>query len=793
MLKFDGVVSGSVDIAQTKALDLKNPELEPIHLLFGLLKNPVSISAKNIAPEILSQVENDIRALSTLKQDSYSPTDLKTSGQLLKWLTKSSAKATESGRSEISEVDLLETMGDVLKSFARKFDQLGLAQKAAAPEIPGFLTNLNQLAMDGKLDPVIGRETEIRSVLEILGRRRKNNPVLVGEAGVGKTAVVEGLAGLIVKGEVPDALKDKTVYSLDMGQLMAGTKFRGEFEERIQKLLKFIKDSNGEAILFIDEMHQLVGAGKTDGAMDAANLLKPALARGDLRCIGATTQDEFQKYILSDPALERRFRPVPILEPSAEDAIQILIGLKDKFEAHHGISISDRAIYDAVFWSQQYVTSKFLPDKAIDLIDEASAARKFAIEAMPAALIALEADIRSKLVLGKTEKADPSLQGEIKELQKKLADQKSVWEAKVSKLKQVGQLKIDLEKAKFELDRAQKTGLYEEASKIKYSRIPDLEKKIGDLDVSHELTRDDVADVLSRHTGIPVEKIMSSQQEKILGLEDFLSRRVFGQNHALHEISETLIASHAGLTAPNRPLGSFLLKGPSGVGKTETAKGLSEFFFGSEEQLIRLDLSEYSEKHSVAKLVGAPPGYVGYEEGGVLTEAIRRKPYAVILFDEVEKAHIDFSDILLQILDDGRLTDNKGRTISFRNTIVMMTSNSKDITRDFKPEVLGRLDGILEYKALDASIMTKLIDKQLSILNERLRGRGVEVRLSESLESQLKERGFDASYGARPLASLFNKLVIRPLSHKLLSGALAEGKWEATWVQGDEIALSLCN
>ncbi len=792
MLKFDGVVAGSVDIAQTKALDLKNPELEPIHLLFGLLKNPVSITAQNTSPEILSQVESDIQKISTLRQDSYSPNDLKTSGALLKWLTKSSAKATEAGRSELSESDLLDTMGDVLKSYAMKFDKLGLAKKAAIPEIPVFLTNLNQLAIDGKLDPVIGRETEIRSVLEILGRRRKNNPVLVGEAGVGKTAVVEGLAGLIVKGEVPDALRDKTVYSLDMGQLMAGTKFRGEFEERIQKLLKFIKDSSGEAILFIDEMHQLVGAGKTDGAMDAANLLKPALARGDLRCIGATTQDEFQKYILSDPALERRFRPVPILEPSAEDSIQILIGLKDKFEVHHGISISDRAIYDAVFWSQQYVTSKFLPDKAIDLIDEASAARKFAIEAMPAALVALEADIRSKLVLAKTEKADPSLHAEIKDLQKKLTDQKNNWEEKVTKLKQVGQFKLDLERARFELERAQKSGQYEDASKIKYSKIPELEKKIGDLDVSHELTREDVADVLSRHTGIPVEKILSSQQEKILGIEDFLSKRVFGQTPAIHEISETLIASHAGLTSPHRPLGSFLLKGPSGVGKTETAKGLSEFFFGNSEQLIRLDLSEYSEKHSVAKLVGAPPGYVGYDEGGVLTEAIRRKPYAVILFDEVEKAHVDFSDILLQILDDGRLTDNKGRTVSFRNTIILLTTNSKDLTRDFKPEVLGRLDASLEYSRLDPSVMSRLIDKQLSVLNERLRGRGVEVKLASNLEAQLQERGFDLVYGARPLAALFNKLVVRPLSHKLLSGILGEGKWEARWLEGDEISLTQC-
>lgn len=656
MNKFDGVVAGALDIAQTKALDLKNPELEPIHVFYGLLRNPISISSKSLALELMSAVEADIEKLPRLKQDNYGPQDIKTSGQCMKWLTKASAKSTEEGRGEITEPDLLLTVGDVLKSYAKRISQLSLEQ-TAQNNVPDFLINLNQMALDGKLDPVIGRETEIRSVLEILGRRRKNNPVLVGEAGVGKTAVVEGLAGLIVTGDVPSAMKDKIVYALDMGQLMAGTKFRGEFEERMQKLLAFIKEKAGQAILFIDELHQLVGAGKTEGAMDAANLLKPALARGELKCIGATTQDEFQKYILKDPALERRFRPVPIGEPSPEDTIQILMGLKDKFEAHHGINISDAAIYNAVFWSEQYITTKQLPDKAIDLIDEASAARKFSVEAMPASLVALEADIRAKLTLAKTDKADPAMEKDIAVLQAKLSEQKRAWEEKVIKLKKVGELRLDLERAKFELEKAQKSGHYEEASKIKYSKIPDLEKQIIALDISQELSPEDVADVLSRHTGIPVEKILSTEQEKILSLESFLKARVFGQEASLHEISETLVTSHAGLTSPTRPLGSFLLKGPSGVGKTETAKALSEFFIGNPDELIRLDLSEYSEKHSVAKLIGAPAGYIGYDEGGGLTEAVRRRPYSVILFDEIEKAHPDFADILLQILDDGRLTD----------------------------------------------------------------------------------------------------------------------------------------
>jgi len=790
MHKFDGVVAGSIDIAQTKALDLKNPELDPIHIFYGLLKNPMSISGKSLAAELLSSVEADVDKLARLRQDTYGMQDLKTSQMTLKWLTKASARATEQGRAEITEPDLLLSLGDVLKNYSKKINQLNLESSSTQDETPEFLTNLNQLALDGKLDPVIGRETEIRSVLEILGRRRKNNPILVGEAGVGKTAVVEGLAGLIVTGDVPAAMRDKTVFALDMGQLMAGTKYRGEFEERIQKLLAFLKSKAGQAILFIDELHQLVGAGKTEGAMDAANLLKPALARGDLKCIGATTQDEFQRYILKDPALERRFRPVPIHEPSAEDSIQILMGLKDKFEAHHGINISDGAIYNAVFWSQQYITNKQLPDKAIDLIDEASAARKFSVEAMPASLVALESEIRSKLTLAKTDKAEASTHQEIVALQNKFSDQKKAWEDKVSKLKKVGELRIELEKAKFELDKAQKSGHYEEASKIKYSKIPEIEKNISELDISQELTKEDVADVLSRHTGIPVEKILSSKQERILGLENHLKSRVFGQNESLHDISETLLTSHAGLTAPNRPLGSFLLKGPSGVGKTETAKALSEFFIGTSEELIRLDLSEYSEKHSVAKLIGAPAGYVGYDEGGILTEAVRRRPYAVILFDEIEKAHSDFADILLQILDDGRLTDNKGRTISFRNTIVLMTSNSKDIFRDFKPEVLGRIDSILTYEPLNPSVMSQLIDKQLKLINERLRQKNVNLSLSPAARQQLSQRGFDQTYGARPLASLFNKMVTRPLSHKLLSGELTEGNWQLDWNDKDEVRLA---
>jgi ATP-dependent Clp protease ATP-binding subunit ClpB len=781
MNKLDAVVEGSVSIAQSEALKSKHTEIFPEHLVLGLINNPQSFCSRALK-KYKKDLVKLLEVLPTTK-NKMEMDQLRASSKLSEWLTYASSHAIQNGKNEIREVDLVKYLPQILPNFKIDYNDLKTENAdGVADEMPNFLTNLNELAESGKLDPVIGRSKEIRAVMEILGRRNKNNPVLVGPAGVGKTAIVEGLADAIIKGKVPDILEGKTVYSLDLGSLMAGTKYRGEFEERLQALLKFIKGKSGDAILFIDEIHQLVGAGKTEGAMDAANLLKPALARGELHCIGATTPEEYQKYILNDSALDRRFRSVPVIEPSKEDAIEILMGVREKMEIHHGIKISDEAIYNSVFLSSQYITDKNLPDKAIDLIDEASSALKLSAEAMPANLVELEAEIRTKKIFAKTKAQSNEQEAEIKKLEVEFNLGKAKWEKEVLSIKQVSEIKHQLDRYKFELEQAQRNQDYENASKLKYSIIPELEKKLGALSHDWILSTVHVAQIIARQKGIPVEKILKSKQEHILQLEYFLSKRVFGQEGPLKEISEVLATAHAGLSDPSRPLGSFLLKGPSGVGKTETAKAIAEFLFDSEDSLIRFDLSEFSEMHSVAKLIGAPAGYVGYEEGGVLTEAIRRKPYAVILFDEIEKAHRDFSDLLLQILDDGRLTDNKGRTIDFKNTIIMLTTNSKNIEEDFKTEVLGRLDAILTYKSLDESIMKNLIEKQLRLLNERLASKELSVEIDQKTIDELTIRGYDPRFGARPLQSIFNQYVVRPLSKRILEGNLPKGILKGRWI-----------
>jgi ATP-dependent Clp protease ATP-binding subunit ClpB len=786
MNKFDQVVLGSLDIAQSEALKRKNTELSPEHLLWGLILNKSSYASKAMKDnqgEVEAMLNKLPRTTSQLTIES-----LRTSPKLQEWLTLASGDAAQAGKGEVAEKHLLKYLPQMFPTL--KVDYQKFADPAEDVEIPTFLINLNEQAEAGKLDPVIGRTKEIRAVIEILGRRAKNNPVLVGPAGVGKTAIVEGLAEQIVKGQVPDVLKGKTVYSLEMGSLMAGTKYRGDFEERIQNLLKFVKSKSGEVVLFIDEIHQLVGAGRTDGAMDAANLLKPALARGELHCIGATTEDEYQKYILNDAALERRFRAVPVNEPSKEDAVEILMGIRPKMEAHHGIKISDDAVYNAVFLSDQYITDKNLPDKAIDLLDEASSALKLAAEAMPAHLVELEAELRTKKIYAQMEKDNQELKSDIAKLEAEFNEGKANWEKEVSALKKVAEIKGRVDRLNFELEAAQRNGNYEEASRIKYMLLPQTEKELSGLQNEWVLSKKHIAQIISRQTGIPLEKILKSRQDFILKLEDFLKTRVYGQDEALHEISETLIAAYAGLSDESRPLGSFLLLGPTGVGKTETAKAITQYLFDNEENMVRFDLSEFSEKHSVSKLIGAPAGYVGYEEGGVLTEAVRRHPYAVILFDEIEKAHPDFSDILLQILDDGRLTDNKGRTINFKNTIIMMTSNSKNIKEDFKPEVLGRIDAVLTYKPIDKSIMKQLIDKQVRLLNERLKAKKVTLRLDETAYQTLADQGFDPNYGGRPLNAVFQRLVTRPLSRKILEGNLHEGDVVMRWNGHEMLALN---
>jgi ATP-dependent Clp protease ATP-binding subunit ClpB len=775
MNNFDEVVMGAVNIAQNEALNLKNTELSPVHLLWGLISNPASYSS-----QALKKYKSDVKALLSNLASSKEKINLdqiRANNAFSEWVTKASSRAIQNGRKEINESDLLKYCPDVIPELSIDWSEFQLEGGDEENEVPDFLINLNDLAEKGKLDPVIGRTKEIRSVIEILGRRGKNNPVLVGSAGVGKTAIVEGLADAIFKGQVPDILKGKVIYSLEMGSLMAGTKYRGDFEERMKSLLEFIKSKAGEAVLFIDEIHQIVGAGKTEGAMDAANLLKPALARGELHCIGATTFDEYRRHILNDSALDRRFCSVTIDEPSIEDAVEILMGIREKMEIHHGVKISDEAIYQSVVLSVQYMTDKNLPDKAIDLIDEASSAMKLSAEAMPSKLAELEGEIRSKKIYAQMDKKNTEITAEIASMEEIFSKGKKDWEEEVMALKRSSELKNQLETYRFEYEQAKREQDYELASKLQYSLIPETEVAIKECHNTWELDEINVANVISRHTGIPPEKILREKQEYILEIEQQLNNRVFGQTEAIHEISETLIAAHAGLSDETKPMASFLLKGPSGVGKTETAKGISEFLFNSEANLIRFDLSEFSEKHSVAKLIGAPAGYVGYEDGGVLTEAIRRKPYSVILFDEIEKAHPDFADILLQILDDGRLTDNKGRTINFKNTIILLTTNSKNVEADFKPEVIGRLDGVLSYHSLNQSVMANLIEKQLELLNGRLKSKRITVALTSELTETVASQGYDERYGARPLNSVFNRVVTRPLSRKLLAGELTEGRY----------------
>ena len=768
----DTIVAGAFSIACAEACKRKNTQLSPWHLLWGLLKNPGSFCSRELKKQsdtILKKLDACPTSGQTVPMDKMAP-----DSRLQEWLTCASGHATEKGRNEVSESDLLRFMPQIFPKLDIDYNNFS-EQEQNDNEIPEFLINLNEKAEKGKLDPVIGRVREIRAIMEILGRRGKNNPILLGVAGVGKTAIVEGLSEAIVKGNVPDLLKGKIIYALDMGALMAGTKFRGEFEERLQKLIQFIKEQAGEAILFIDEIHQLVGAGKVEGAMDGANLLKPALARGELHCIGATTFEEYQKYIANDTALERRFRSVPIEVPSQEDAVEILIGLRDKFEAHHGIKITDEAIGCAVRLSEQYINHKNLPDKAIDLLDESASALKLSVETMPTKLIELESEIRSKKVYLQVNPGEKELKQKIKTMEKELEEGKEKWKREVAAMKKVSELKSTLERYAFEREQAERHQDYELAGQLKYSLIPEVEKQLQETGQEFSLHAKDIAQVIARQTGIPLEKILQSRQDHILQLEDSLKQSIYGQEPALREISQILMTAYSGLKDETRPMGSFLLKGPTGVGKTETAKAIARFLFNEESKIIRLDMSEYSEKHSVAKLIGPPAGYVGYEDGGVLTKAIRQRPYSVILLDEIEKAHPDFSHILLQILDDGRLTDNKGRVVDFRNTVIFMTTNSKHPEQDFKPEVLGRLDAIIDYAPLDEKVMATLVQKQLKLLNQRLKGKDIEVELAPELQELIEKRGHSPQFGARPLASVFNKMVIRPLSEKLLRGKLEKG------------------
>ena len=675
--------------------------------------------------------------------------------------------------------------------------------------------NLVEAASKGKLDPVIGRDAEIRRVIRILSRRTKNNPVLIGEAGVGKTAIAEGLAYRIVKGDVPEGLKNKTIFALDMGALIAGAKYRGEFEERLKAVLSEVQKSEGQIILFIDELHTIVGAGKTDGAMDAGNLLKPLLARGELHCIGATTLDEYRKYIEKDPALERRFQTVLVEEPSVEDTISILRGLKERFEVHHGVRISDSSIVEAVVLSNRYITDRQLPDKAIDLIDEAAAMIRTEIDSLPTELDeanrkVMQLEIEREALRKETDDASrerlEKLENELRNLQMTQAELKGQWENEKGVINVVRDLKGEIEQTRLAIDDATRRGDLQAASELKYAKLPELEKRLHEAENGQEAPRllkqevrpDDVADIVARWTGIPVTRLLQSERDKLIHLPDKLHERVIGQDEAVQAVSDAVLRTRAGLSDPSRPQGSFIFLGPTGVGKTELCKALAEALFDSEENIVRLDMSEYMEKHSVARLIGAPPGYVGYDEGGQLTEAVRRKPYSVILFDEIEKAHPDVFNTLLQLLDDGRLTDSQGRTVDFRNTIVIMTSNigsyrmldginpdgsfasdvytevMGELRQHFKPEFLNRVDETVLFKPLLPEQIGQIIDLQLRRLQKRLEERKIALELTEAAHEFIGDAAYDPHYGARPLKRYLQSHVETPLAKVIIGGQVRD-------------------